>query len=132
MKGKGRRAFGYVLSMTTNFKKRAIGTILSKDSQREVCQTVSSDINDWLVGMSDFSVDILPEMGCDSGDISLHDGSKSDRDSDYNPEPSKTAELQLQFVQEIIIIKLTIFLNSDWHMLHEKLNLFMFASVVNT
>ena len=64
---------------------------MSKNSPWEVCSTVSSDINDSLAGTSDFSEDIVSETGSDSGGISRHDGSKSDTDSDYNPEPSRSA-----------------------------------------
>ena len=64
---------------------------IEQDSQFEVCSTVSSDINGSLAGISDFSEDIVLETGSDSGGISLHDGRKSDTDSDYNPEPSTSA-----------------------------------------
>ena len=64
---------------------------LSKNSQWEVWSTVSSDINDSLAGISDFSEDIVSETGSDSGSISSHDGSKSDTDSNYNSEPLTSA-----------------------------------------
>ena len=38
------------------------------------------------MGISDFSEYIVSETGSDSGGNS-HDGSKSDTDSEYNPEP---------------------------------------------
>ena len=61
---------------------------MNKNSQFEVCSTVSLDINGSLAGVSDFRKDAESETGSDSGGISLHNGSKSDKDSNYNPEPS--------------------------------------------
>ena len=61
---------------------------MSKNSQFEVCSTVSLDVNGSLAGISDFDVDIVSEAGSDSNGVSSHDGSKSDMDSDYNTEPS--------------------------------------------
>ena len=61
---------------------------MSKNSQFEVCSTVSLDINGLLVGTADFGEDIVSEAGSDLSGISSHDGSKSHTDSDYNTEPS--------------------------------------------
>ena len=44
--------------------------ILSKNSQFEVCSTVSLDINGSLAGISDFGEDIVSEEGSDSSGIS--------------------------------------------------------------
>ena len=83
---------------------------MSKNSQFKVCSTVSLDINGSLAGISDF-------VGSDSSVISSHDGSKSGTDSDYNMEPSiipaisssfNLKELQLYFIQGIVIVKLII------------------------
>ena len=68
----------------SDFKKEGNLSILSKNSQFEVCSTVSLDINGSLVGISDFGEDTVSEAGSDSSGISSHDGSKSDTDSDYN------------------------------------------------
>ena len=38
------------------------------------------------MGISDFGEDIVSEEGSASGGISSHDGSKNDKDSDYNME----------------------------------------------
>ena len=65
--------------------------MLSENSQWKVWSAVSSDINDSLVGISDFSEDIVSETGSESGNISSHNGSKNDTDSDYNSEPSTSA-----------------------------------------
>ena len=77
----------------SDFQKEGKWHILSKNSQFEVCSTVSLDINDLLAGISDFSEDIVSEAVSDSGGsgVSSHDGSKSDTDSDYNTEPSISA-----------------------------------------
>ena len=64
---------------------------MSENSQWEVWSTVSSDINNSLAGISDFSDDTVSETGSDSGSNSSHDGNKSDTDSDYNSEPSTSA-----------------------------------------
>ena len=72
----------------SNFQKEKKGYILSKNSHFEVCSTVSLDINGSLAGISDFGEGILSEAGSNSSDISSHDCSKSDTDSDYNTEPS--------------------------------------------
>ena len=66
-----------------NRQKEGKWYILSKNSQFEVCSSVSLDINGSLAGISDFG-----DAGSDSSGISSHDGSKSDTDSDYNTEPS--------------------------------------------
>ena len=100
--------------MKVTSKKENKWYFLSENSQWELCSTVSSGINDSLVGISDISEDIMSETGSDSVGISSHDDSESDTDSDYNPEPStpaispKRAELQLCFIQEIVNIKLII------------------------
>ena len=84
---KWRRALEHFVD-ESDFQKEDKWYILSNNSQFEVCSTVSSDINGSLAGISDFSEDIVSESSSDSGDISSHDGSKSDKDSDYNPKPS--------------------------------------------
>ena len=43
------------------------------------------------MGISHFSEDTVLETGSDLGGISVHDGSKSDTDSDYNLEPQTSA-----------------------------------------
>ena len=87
--------------------------ILGKNSQFEVCPTVSLDIKD----ISDFGKDIVSEAGSDSNGISSHDSSKSDTESDYNTELSiisticssfNRKELKLCFIQAIVIVKLII------------------------
>ena len=70
-----------------DFQKEGKWYILSNNSQFEVCSAVSLDINGSLAGISHFSQYIVSEAGSDSGGISSHDGSKSDTDSDYNPNP---------------------------------------------
>ena len=89
--------------------------ILSKNSQFEECSIVPLDINGSLAGISDFGEDIVSEAGSASGGISSHDGSKNDKDSDYNMEPSiistisssfNQKKLWLYFIQEIVIVKL--------------------------
>ena len=74
----------------SNFQIERKWYILSKNSQFELCSTVSLDINGSLAGISDFGEDIVSEAGSDSSGISpsWHDGSKSGTDSDYNTEPS--------------------------------------------
>ena len=92
---------------------------MTKNSQFEVCSTVSLDINGSLAGISDFGEDIVSEVGSDSSGIShsSHDGSKSGTDSDYNTEPSIISAISSFFmpkravaisIQEIIIVKLII------------------------
>ena len=73
---------------------------MSKNSQFEVCSTVSLDINGSLAGISDFGEDIVSEAGSDSNGISLssHDGSKSGTDSDYNTEPSIISAISSSFM----------------------------------
>ena len=87
---------------------------MSKSSQFEECSTASLDINGLLAGISDFGEDIVSEAGSALGDISSHDGSKNDTDSDYITEPSiisafsssfNRKKLQLYFIQEIVIVK---------------------------
>ena len=70
---------------------------MSKNSQFEVCSTVSLDMNDSLAGILDFGEDIVSEAGSDSGGISSHDGSKSDADSDYNTERSIISAISSSF-----------------------------------
>ena len=55
-----------------DFQKEGKWYFLSENSQWEVpvCSTVSSDINDSLAGISDFSEDIVSETASDSGGIS--------------------------------------------------------------
>ena len=74
--------------------------ILSKNSQFEVCSTVSLDINGSLAGISDFGEDIVSEAGSDSSGISpsSHDASKSGTDSDYNTEPSIISAISSSFM----------------------------------
>ena len=79
-------------------KKKESGTdLLSKNSQFEVCSTVPLDINGSLAGISDFGGDIVSKAGSDSGGISSHDGSKNDRNSDYNTEPSIISAISSSF-----------------------------------
>ena len=87
------RPFAWTLSFVSesDFQKEEKWCILSNNLQFEVCSTVYSDINGSLAGVSGFREDIVSEASSDSGGISLHDGSKSDTDSDYNPEPSALA-----------------------------------------
>ena len=73
---------GVLCFVDENFQKEGKWYISSNNSQFEVCSTVSSDINGSLADISDFSEDIVSEAGSDSGDISSHDGSKIDTDSD--------------------------------------------------
>ena len=90
---------------------------MSKNSQFEVCSTVPLDIHGSLAGILDFGEDIVSKAGSDSGGISLHGGSKSDTDSDYNMEPSILSAISssfnrkglfLFFIQEIVIVKFII------------------------
>ena len=74
-----------------DFRKVGKWYFWSENSQWEICSTISSDSNDSLAGIPDFSEEIESETGSDSGDISSHDGSKSDTDSDYVGEPSTSA-----------------------------------------
>ena len=60
-----------ILSMKVTSKKERKGYFLSKNSQKEVCSTVSSDINDSLADISDFSEDFMSETGSDSGKLSV-------------------------------------------------------------
>ena len=48
------------------------------------------------MGISHFSEDTVLETGCDLDGISVHDGSKSDTDSDYNLEPQTSQFFILQ------------------------------------
>ena len=75
----------------SDFRKEGIWYFWSENSQWEICSTISSDSNDSLAGISDFSEEIESKTGSDSGHISSHDGSKSDTDSDYVGEPSTSA-----------------------------------------
>ena len=75
----------------SDFQKEGKWYNLTNLSQFEVCSTVSSDINGSLVGISHFSEDTVLETGSDLSGISVHDGSKSDTDSDYNLEPLTSA-----------------------------------------
>ena len=65
-----------------DFQKEGKWYMLSKNSQFEVCLTVSSDMNGSLAGVSDFSEDTVSETDSDSGGLSSHNGSKSDTGSD--------------------------------------------------
>ena len=80
-----------------DFQKEGKWYILSKNSQFEVCSTVSLDINGSLAGISDFGEDIVLEAGNDSSGNSSHDGSKSDTDSGYNTEPSIISAISSSF-----------------------------------
>ena len=71
--------------------------ILSKNSQFEECSTVPLDINGSLADILDFGEDIVSEAGSASGDISSHDGSKNDTDSDYNTELSIISTISSSF-----------------------------------
>ena len=71
-----------------DFQKEGKRYILSKNSQFEVCSTVSLDIKGSLAGISDFGEDIVSEAGNNLSGISSHDDSNSGTDSDYNTEPS--------------------------------------------
>ena len=71
----------------SDFQKEGKWYLLSKNSQFEVCSTVSLDINGSLTGISDFREDIVSKAGSYSSGISSHDGSKCDTDSEYNTEP---------------------------------------------
>ena len=68
--------------MKATSKKKKKWYILSRNSRFEECSIVPLDINGSLAGIS------VSEAGSASGDISSHDGSKNDTDSDYNTEPS--------------------------------------------
>ena len=54
----------------SDFQNEGKWYILNKNSQFEVCSTVSSDINGSLVGVSDFSENNESETGSDSGGVS--------------------------------------------------------------
>ena len=58
----------------SDFQKEGKWYILSKNSQFEVCSTVSLDINGSLADISDFGENIVSEAGSDSSNISSHDG----------------------------------------------------------
>ena len=75
---------------------------MSKNSQFEVCSTVSLDINGSLTGISDFGEDIVSEAGDDLSGVSpsSHDGSKSGTDSDYNTEPSIISAISSSFMEK--------------------------------
>ena len=72
----------------SDFQNERKWYILSKNSQFEECSIVPLDINGSLAGISDFGEDIASEAGSDSGGNSSHDGSKNDKDGDYNTEAS--------------------------------------------
>ena len=78
---------------------------MSKNSQFEVCSTVSLDINGSLAGISDFGEDIVSEAGSDSSDIfpCSHDGSKIGTDSDYNTEPSIISAISSSFMPKKVV-----------------------------
>ena len=78
---------------------------MSKNSQFEVCPTVSLDIyiNGSLAGISDFGEDIVSEADGHSSGISSHDGSKSGTDSDYNTEPSIISAIYLSFMPKRVV-----------------------------
>ena len=61
----------------SDFQKEGKCYILSKNTQFEVCSTVSFDINGSLGGIPDFGEDIVSEAGSDSSGIFSHDDSKS-------------------------------------------------------
>ena len=70
-----------------------------------------------LAGISDFSEDnVRKRAAIQSGGIYSHDGSKSNTDSDYNPNsrhsqflhPSIEKSCSTHFIQEIVITKLII------------------------
>ena len=86
--------------MKAKSKKKGKWYSLSKNSQFEVCSTISLDINGSLAGISDFGEDIESEAGSDSGGISSHDGSKNDTDSDYIAEPSIISAISSSFNQK--------------------------------
>ena len=71
--------------------------MLSKNSQFEVCSTFPLDINGSLASIEDFGEDTVSETGSDSSGISLHDGSKSDTDSDWNTVPSIISAISSSF-----------------------------------
>ena len=81
----------------SDFQKEGRWYILSKNSQFEVCSTISLDINGSLAGITDFGEDIVSEAGSDSSGISSHDGSQSDMDSDYNTESLITSAISSSF-----------------------------------
>ena len=78
---------------------------MSKNSQFEVCSTVSLYINGSLAGISDFGEDIMSKAGSDSSGISSssHDGSKSGTDSDYNTEPSIISAISSSFMPKRVV-----------------------------
>ena len=78
---------------------------MSKNSQFEVCLTVSLYINGSLAGISDFGEDIVSKAGSDSIAISpsLHDGSKSGTNSDYNTEPSIISAISSSFMPKKVV-----------------------------
>ena len=70
----------------SDFQKEGKRYILRKNSQFEVCSTVSSDRNG---SMARQAYQILAKILCRKRaaiNISSHNGSKSYTDSDYNPE----------------------------------------------
>ena len=79
---------------------------MTKNSQFEVCATVSLDINGSLAGIPDFGEDIVSEVCGDSSGIShsSHDGSKSDTDSDYNTEPSIISAISSFFMPKRAVV----------------------------
>ena len=79
--------------------------ILSKNSQFEVCSTVSLDINGSLAVISDFGEDIVSEAGSDSSGTSpfLHYGGKSGTDSGYYTEPSNISSVSTSFMPKRVV-----------------------------
>ena len=57
----------------SDFQKEGRWCVFCKNSQFEVCSTVSLDINGLLAGISDFSEDVVSEAGSDSGGINSSD-----------------------------------------------------------
>ena len=78
---------------------------MSKNSQFEVCSTVSLYINGSLAGISDFGEDIVSKAGSNASGISpsSHDGSKSGTDSDYNTEPSIISAISSSFMPKRVV-----------------------------
>ena len=81
----------------SDFQKEGKWYMLSKNSQFEVCSTFFLDINGSLASIEDFGEDTVSETGSDSSGISLHDGSKSDTDSDWNTVPSIISAISSSF-----------------------------------
>ena len=80
------------IQKTSDYQNEGKWYFCIDNSQWETSSTISSDSNDLLAGISDYSVEVDSKKGSDSN--YLHDGNEScesDTDSEYVPEPSTSA-----------------------------------------